>query len=102
MKRKENSAFHPARQNGVEKVCSPKAKACRYRKERAFNTNRSLFLAKQKLSQKKMNAKGLDAEAKYQDVSTGKVYGGDVLMNLGIFQNCDHDMASEMRVFKKI
>jgi alpha-galactosidase len=51
---------------------------------------------------KVLKLKGLSKEAKYEEVATGKVYGGDTLMNLGIFQNCDHDMASEMRVFKKI
>jgi alpha-galactosidase len=51
---------------------------------------------------KVLKLKGLCPDAKYEEVATGKVYGGDTLMNLGIFQNCDHDMASEMRVFKKI
>ena len=49
-----------------------------------------------------LKLRGLDANAKYEDAWTGKVYGGDTLMNLGIFQNCDRDMESEMRVFKLI
>ncbi|MBE6781937.1 MAG: alpha-galactosidase [Ruminococcaceae bacterium] len=46
--------------------------------------------------------KGLDAAAKYEDIKTGKVYGGDTLMNLGIFHDCDHDQTCDMLVFKKV
>lgn len=51
---------------------------------------------------KVIKLKALSSEAKYQDTETGKVYSGAALMNLGIFQNCDCDHISEMKVFKKL
>lgn len=52
--------------------------------------------------QKQLKLKALNPKARYKDLATGKIYGGDTLMNLGIFQNCDHDQTSEMKVFKKM
>lgn len=45
---------------------------------------------------------GLDAGAKYREKKSGKIYGGDYLMNVGLyFEDC-HDFISKMMVFEKI
>lgn len=53
---------------------------------------------------KVLKLKGLEPDAQYIEITEGrdsKAYSGDMLMNLGIFQSCDHDQASDIRVFKK-
>ncbi len=53
---------------------------------------------------KTVRLKGLDPSAEYIEVTNendAHIYGGDVLMNLGIHQNCEHDYTSEIRIFKK-
>ena len=46
--------------------------------------------------------KGLDADAMYKDRETGKVYAGDVLMNMGLKRNCAKDFVSEMIILDRI
>lgn len=49
---------------------------------------------------------GLDAEASYRDDETGKVYGGDELMNVGLTRvfngEPNTDFYSEVRVYRKV
>ncbi len=49
-----------------------------------------------------LKLKGLQPNAKYQNIATGNIYGGDTLMNLGVFQNCNHDQTCDMLVFRKV
>lgn len=46
----------------------------------------------------------LDPDKNYQDSVTGKIYGGDELMNLGLFRNPTHkgDFISEVHYFKAV
>ncbi len=45
---------------------------------------------------------GLDPDGKYKDEETGKIYGGDELMNIGITRRFDTDFVSEVRVYHKV
>ena len=45
---------------------------------------------------------GLDENASYKDVESGKTYGGDELMKLGFMRRFEKDFISEIIVFKKI
>ncbi len=49
----------------------------------------------------KIKLQGLDPDAKYQNTNSGILYGGDVLMNIGINYNTDRDFKSDIVVFKK-
>ena len=46
--------------------------------------------------------KGLDKAANYRDIDTGKVYGGDVLENIGISMRNDGDFTSKMMIFERV
>lgn len=50
----------------------------------------------------KIKMKGLDPNSEYMDESTSKLYGGDVLMNIGLNYDINQDFNSEIRIFKKI
>ena len=39
--------------------------------------------------------------SEYVDTETGKIYGGDVLMNIGLNYNACKDFKSTIKVFKK-
>ena len=49
----------------------------------------------------KIKLKGLDPDSEYVDTETGKIYGGDVLMNIGLNYNACKDFKSTIKVFKK-
>ncbi len=50
----------------------------------------------------RLHFKGLDKEALYRDIDTGKVYAGDVLENLGISLRNDGDFTSKMIIFERV
>lgn len=50
----------------------------------------------------KIKLKGLDPDAKYQNTTTGEIFGGDTLMNFGINYFPEKDYMSEITLYKKV
>ena len=51
---------------------------------------------------RKVHLKGLDNSAKYKDIITGEVYGGDFLQNAGLVIKKHRDFESNLSILKKI
>ena len=51
---------------------------------------------------KRICLRGLEAGALYKERFTGKVYTGEMLMNIGIFRNCCEDYTHEMMILEKV
>ena len=51
---------------------------------------------------KRICLRGLEAGALYKERFTGKLYTGEMLMNIGIFRNCCEDYTHEMMILEKV
>ena len=60
------------------------------------------ILAKPNAEPERILLKGLDTKACYRELDTGKVYGGDILENIGIPIITKGDFASKIMFFEKI
>lgn len=57
-----------------------------------------MYMTKDQWLLYKMKLKGLNPNSEYVDAKTGKVYGGDVLMNI---VRCVQGLCKHIMVFKK-
>lgn len=51
---------------------------------------------------KNLQLEGIDEKACYKEINTDKVYGGDVLVNIGLPIKFSGDFNSEMMIFERV